>query len=552
MNFNQNFIKKEADLRNSEIKISEISESLKLEKEAILSQTEILNQLKTELAKTSAESNAQIQKIAEQNELNQKQNNEIKDLQNEKNNLIALKSELSAQNESLQKLLDSQKEEIVKIQEEAKLQFENLANKILEEKTEKFTTLNQNNLKTILEPFQEKISELKNRVNEAYEKENKERFSLAEKVKELAELNQQISEDAKKLTRALKGESKTQGNWGEMILESILEKSGLVKGREYFLEHQLTDENNKVIFSEFSGKKMRPDAVIKYPDERNVIIDSKVSLTAFTELVDETDSEVYATKLNQHLASVKNHIQQLSQKAYDDYGKSLDFVMMFIPSEPAYIAAMQADSNLWNYAYERRILLLNPSNLITSLKLIADLWKREYQSRNAMEIAERGAKLYDKFVGFVENLEKIGKNIDNAKNSYNDAYKQLSTGNDNLIVQKLTKNEAAIGIFGYSFLAENKDKVLGITVDNISPTVETIASGKYPVARSMYFYIKNQHSKDVPALKEYTNLFMSEKMIGDDGILSELGLIPLTSDVRSKARNKVLNSEKLTIEELKH
>ena len=432
---NQNFIKKEADLRNSEIKISEISESLKLEKEAILSQTEILNQLKTELAKTSAESNAQIQKIAEQNELNQKQNNEIKDLQNEKNNLIALKSELSAQNESLQKLLDSQKEEIVKIQEEAKLQFENLANKILEEKTEKFTTLNQNNLKTILEPFQEKISELKNRVNEAYEKENKERFSLAEKVKELAELNQQISEDAKKLTRALKGESKTQGNWGEMILESILEKSGLVKGREYFLEHQLTDENNKVIFSEFSGKKMRPDAVIKYPDERNVIIDSKVSLTAFTELVDETDSEVYATKLNQHLASVKNHIQQLSQKAYDDYGKSLDFVMMFIPSEPAYIAAMQADSNLWNYAYERRILLLNPSNLITSLKLIADLWKREYQSQNVKEIAERGGKLYDKFVLFLENLEKVGKNIEQARSTYQETYKQLYTGNDNIIRQ---------------------------------------------------------------------------------------------------------------------
>ena len=432
---NQNFTKKEADLRNTEIKISEISESLKLEKETNFSQTEILNQLKTELAKISAENNAQIQKIAEQNELNQKQNNEIKDLQNEKNNLIALKSELSAQNESLQKLLDSQKEEIVKIQEEAKLQFENLANKILEEKTEKFTTLNHNNLKTILEPFQEKISELKNRVNEAYEKENKERFSLAEKVKELAELNQQISEDAKKLTRALKGESKTQGNWGEMILESILEKSGLVKGREYFLEHQLTDENNKVIFSEFSGKKMRPDVVIKYPDERNVIIDSKVSLTAFTELVDETDSEVYATKLNQHLGSVKNHIQQLSQKAYDDYGKSLDFVMMFIPSEPAYIAAMQADSNLWNYAYERRILLLNPSNLITSLKLIADLWKREYQSQNVKEIAERGGKLYDKFVLFLENLEKVGKNIEQARSTYQETYKQLYTGNDNIIRQ---------------------------------------------------------------------------------------------------------------------
>ena len=459
----QNFIKKNADFSNAESKILEILEQLKEEKNTNASQAEILTQLQNELAKISAENNAQNQKIAEQAELNQKQNAEIKDLQLEKNNLIAIKSELSAQNENLQKLLDTQKEEIVKIQEEAKLQFENLANKILEEKTTKFTEQNQKNLKTILEPFQEKISELKNRVNEAYEKENKERFSLAEKVKELAELNQQISEDAKKLTRALKGEAKTQGNWGEMILESILEKSGLVKGREYFLEHQLTDENNKALYSEFSGKKMRPDAVVKYPDERNVIIDSKVSLTAFTELVDETDAEVYAIKLNQHLSSIKNHINQLSQKAYDDYGKSLDFVMMFIPSEPAYIAAMQADQNLWNFAYERRILLLNPSNLITSLKLIADLWKREYQSRNAMEIAERGAKLYDKFVGFVENLEKIGKNIDNAKNSYTDAYKQLSTGNDNLIIQ--TQKLRTLGIKNKKQLPNSLTEEMGNQID---------------------------------------------------------------------------------------
>lgn len=460
---NQNFIKKEADFNNSEIKISEISEALKLEKETNNSQTEILNQLKTELAKISAENNLQNQKIEEQQKINLSQTTEIKELQTEKNQLIAIKSELSAQNENLQKLLDSQKEEILKIQEEAKLQFENLANKILEEKSTKFTEQNQKNLKTILEPFQEKISELKNRVNEAYEKENKERFSLAEKVKELAELNQQISEDAKKLTRALKGEAKTQGNWGEMILESILEKSGLVKGREYFLEHQLTDENNKALYSEFSGKKMRPDAVVKYPDERNVIIDSKVSLTAFTDLVDENDADIYALKLNQHLSSVKNHITELSRKAYDDYGKSLDFVMMFIPSEPAYIAAMQADQNLWNFAYERRILLLNPSNLITSLKLIADLWKREYQSRNAMEIAERGAKLYDKFVGFVENLEKIGKNIDQAKNSYNDAYKQLSTGNDNLVTQ--TQKLKSLGIKNKKELPNNLIENSGNQID---------------------------------------------------------------------------------------
>ena len=395
---NNSHIQNQANQEHLQQKIEELSLQVSNEKENYLHQTDLLDDLKAEFAKVSAENT----------------------------------------------FLKAQKEESKKIQEEGRLQFENLANKILEEKTEKFTALNQNNLKNILEPFQEKITDLKNRVNEAYEKENKERFSLAEKVKELALLNQQISEDAKKLTKALKGESKTQGNWGEMILESILEKSGLVKGREYFLEHELRDEDNKALFSEFSGKKMRPDAVVKYPDERNVIIDSKVSLTAFTELVDETDVEIFQIKQNQHLQSIKNHINQLSQKAYDDYGKSLDFVMMFIPSEPAYIAAMQADQNLWNFAYERRILLLNPSNLITSLKLIADLWKREYQNRNSMEIAERGAKLYDKFAGFVENLEKVGRNIDQAKNVYNDAYKQLYTGNDNLIAQ--TQKLKSLGI----------------------------------------------------------------------------------------------------------
>ncbi len=458
-------IKNSSDLENSNQKIQELTQNISREKEINAQQSDLLNDLKNEFAKISAEHASLNTQFSEQKEFNAKQNLQIENLLTDKQTLFAKNSELSAINESLQKSLQTQKEEIAKIQEESKLQFENLANKILEEKTEKFTTLNQNNLKTILEPFQERIVELKNRVNEAYEKENKERFSLAEKVKELAELNQQISEDAKKLTRALKGESKTQGNWGEMILESILEKSGLVKGREYFLEHELRDEDNKALFSEFSGKKMRPDAVIKYPDERNVIIDSKVSLTAFTELVDETDQDVYLMKLNQHLSSIKNHITQLSQKAYDDYGKSLDFVMMFIPSEPAYIAAMQADQNLWNFAYERRILLLNPSNLITSLKLIADLWKREYQNRNSMEIAERGAKLYDKFVGFIENLEKVGKNLDQAKNVYNDAYKQLSTGNDNLVIQ--TQKLKSLGI-------KNKKDLPQSLVENSQTALENL------------------------------------------------------------------------------
>lgn len=393
-----------------------------------------------------------------------KQNDELKHLLNEEKQLKQKHIEeiqyirqeystISAENKSLNALLKRQKEETSKMQQMAKEEFQNLAQKIMEEKSEKFTNLNENKLKGILEPFQEKINELKNKVNETYDKESKERFSLSEKVKELAELNQQISNDAKKLTRALKGESKTQGDWGEMILESILEKSGLVKGREYFLEYQLKDDNNKALHSQFSGKKMRPDAVIKYPDDRDVIIDSKVSLTAFSELIDENDPNIYQIKLNQHLQSVKNHITQLSNKAYDDYGRTLDFVIMFIPSEPAYIAAMQADANLWNFAYEKRILLLNPTNLITSLKLIADLWKRDYQNKNTLEIAERGAKLYDKFVGFIENLEKIGKNLEKTKTDYDNAYKQLYTGRDNLIVQsQKLKN---LGIKNKKKLAQN-------------------------------------------------------------------------------------------------
>lgn len=450
---NNDFIKMQSDFSNSQTKIGELNNLLAEEKNTNAQQTQILQEINSNLSTIKAEHQSLQSQFREQKELNAKQSGQIENIQLEKQSIFAKNAELIAVNDSLKQSLETQKQEIQKIQEEGKLQFENLANKILEEKSEKFTALNQTNLKTLLEPFQEKMTELKNRVNEAYEKENKERFSLAEKVKELADLNQQISEDAKKLTRALKGESKTQGNWGEMILESILEKSGLVKGREYFMEYQLTDENNQALFSEFSGKKMRPDAVVKYPDERNVIIDSKVSLTAFTELVDENDADVIQLKMNQHLASIKNHIVELSNKAYDDYGKSLDFVMMFIPSEPAYIAAMQADPNLWNFAYEKRILLLNPSNLITSLKLIADLWKREYQNRNSIEIANRGAKLYDKFVSFVENLERIGKNIDQAKSSYNDALKQLSEGRGNLVSQSLDMKK--LGIKNKKELSQN-------------------------------------------------------------------------------------------------
>lgn len=441
---NEKFIQIRTEQQNAITQIELLQGQLSHEQEKREEVATTLKETQSTLASIQAKHESLTSLYEEEKNRTKELLDQIENLREQEQILFGQKTQLFEENKQLQNKIESHVEEVEKLHQQSKQQFENLANKIFEEKSTKFSQATQSNLKLILEPFQDKIQELKTKVSETYEKEAKERFSLGEKVKELADLNQQISQDAKNLTRALKGESKTQGNWGEMILESILEKSGLVKGREYYMEYQLTDQDQKALFSEFSGKKMRPDAVVKYPDDRSVIIDSKVSLTAYSALIDETDPDMYESHLKQHVGSMKNHINQLSQKAYDDYGKSLDFVMMFVPNEAAYIAAMQHDSTLWNYAYDRRILLLSPNNLITSLKLIADLWKREYQNRNAIEIAERGTKLYDKFVLFVENLEKVGKNIDAAQNSYNDAYKQLNTGRDNLISQ--TQKMKALGI----------------------------------------------------------------------------------------------------------
>lgn len=387
------------------------------------------------LAGAKADLGAANQLIQDKSKETESLKEELRSLKQEFTTISQQLATQSANNEALQEKLATQKEEIEALNKKFNIEFENIANRILEAKTEKFTELNKANLNSILEPLGKNITEFKTKVEEVYQKESEQRFSLGERVKELSELNRKISEEAHNLTRALKSESKTQGGWGEMILENILERSGLVKGREYFMEYQLHDEQGNPLRSDAGEKKMRPDAVIKYPDNRHVIIDSKVSLNAFTRSVDATDETSRANELNEHVASIKRHIQGLSAKGYDDYSKSLDFVMLFVPSEAAYIAALQADPELWNYAYDKRILLLSPTNLITSLKLIADLWKREYQNLNANEIAERGAKLYDKFVGFIANLQDVGDHLQKAQNKYGEAYKQLSTGNDNLVTQ---------------------------------------------------------------------------------------------------------------------
>jgi len=398
-----------------------------------------LSGLQIELETLKARSDLQMQNERERITEKIKEIIELKEQLSLTQRELTLRDQTQAQwkanHEALKEKLETQNVEMEKIGKKFNLEFENIANRILDSKTEKFTELNKDNLKSILDPLGKNIIDFKSRVEEVYDKESKERFSLGKEVTKLAQLNHIISEEAKNLTKALKGEAKTQGRWGEMILESMLEKSGLVKNREYFLEHELLDKFGNPLKSDSEGKKMRPDAVIKYPDNRSVIIDSKVSLNAFTRFVAASDGEEQKRELLDHVAAVKNHIISLSAKGYDDYDKALDFVMMFVPSEPAYMAALQADSDLWNFAYDKRILLLSPTNLITSLKLIVDLWKRELQNRNALEIAERGAKLYDKFVGFVENLEEVGASIDKAQSKYTEAFKQLSSGKDNLVVQ---------------------------------------------------------------------------------------------------------------------
>jgi DNA recombination protein RmuC len=338
--------------------------------------------------------------------------------------LAGLKSEYS----SLQEKLAEQKGELAEMQEQLKIQFENLANKILDEKSEKFTKQNKESLDQILNPLGLKLEEFKKKVEETYEKGTQERSGLREQIKNMVELNQQMSEDAKNLTKALKGDSKAQGNWGEVVLASILEKSGLRKDEEYFTQQSETTDD---------GRRLQPDVVVKLPDEKFLIVDSKVSLTAFERFTSADDESEAQSALKQHVLSVKAHVKGLSDKNYPQIyaDKTPDFVLLFIPVEPAFAAALQSEPNLYNEAFEKNIVIVSPSTLLATLFTINTIWKRDRQNKYALEIADRGGKLYDKFAGFVKSMTDIGNRIDQTKDSYDEAMKRLSKGQGNLIRQ---------------------------------------------------------------------------------------------------------------------
>ncbi|WP_373456511.1 DNA recombination protein RmuC [uncultured Tenacibaculum sp.] len=359
---------------------------------------------------------------------------ELKFLQTEKESLIKVNTRQDVDLKNLQHKLTEQKGELEGLQEKFTKEFENLANKILEEKSNKFTVQNKENIQNILNPLEKKIKDFEDKVDKTHKESIDYHSALRQQILGLRELNAQMSKETLNLTRALKGDSKTQGNWGELVLERVLEKSGLEKDREYFVQQSFTNEE---------GKRILPDVVIHLPDNKKMVIDSKVSLTAYEKFVNSDDETEKTTFLKEHLISLKRHVEQLSEKKYEDIYKieSPDFVLLFVPIEPAFAVALNEDNTLYNKAFERNIVIVTPTTLLATLRTIDTMWNNEKQQRNAIEIARQAGALYDKFEGLLKDLINIGKKIDATKSDYSSAMNKLVEGRGNLItsVEKLKK-----------------------------------------------------------------------------------------------------------------
>ncbi|RIV42098.1 DNA recombination protein RmuC [Flagellimonas pelagia] len=356
---------------------------------------------------------------------------EKKELQREKeqqgNQLVRFQAEM----EHLQRINGEQKEEVEKLQEKFTKEFENLANKILDEKSTKFTEQNQKNIKLILSPLQEKIQLFEKKVEENQKENISIHSALREQLLNLQSQNLKITQEAENLTKALKGDSKMQGNWGELVLERVLEKSGLEKDREYSIQQNFTRED---------GSRVMPDVIIHLPDGKKMVVDSKVSLTDYERFVNAT-GEDKPKFLKDHINSLRRHVEQLSAKKYEDLYEmeSPDFVLMFVPIEPAFAIAVNEDNSLYNKAFEQNIVIVTPSTLLATLRTIDTMWSNEKQQRNAMEIARQAGALYDKFVGFMGDLTQVGKKMDDAKGEYKNAMNKLFDGRGNIItsIEKL-------------------------------------------------------------------------------------------------------------------
>jgi DNA recombination protein RmuC len=369
--------------------------------------------------------------FANQFETERKEKEEIR---REKDSLSVQLTKKEADFENLWQRNKEQKQEVEELQEKFTKEFENLANKILEEKTVKFTEQNKENLKNILSPLQEKIQHFEKKVEDTHKESIDYHAALRQQIVGLKEMNEQMSKETLNLTKALKGDSKMQGNWGELILERVLEKSGLEKGREYEVQQSfLTDEGSRVF----------PDVVINLPDGKKMIVDSKVSLTAYERYANAEDEAQKALFLKDHINSIKRHVEQLSDKNYHDlyHMASPDFVLLFIPIESAFAIALNDDNSLYNKAFERNIIIVTPTTLLATLRTIDSMWTNQKQQENALEIARQAGALYDKFEGFVTDLIKIGKKMEEAKVEYTNAMTKLVDGKGNLIgsVERLKK-----------------------------------------------------------------------------------------------------------------
>lgn len=308
-------------------------------------------------------------------------------------------------------------------EERQREQFRNIATEIFTEHTREFKSTNKESIDTLLKPFKDNISEFRQRVEKIYSSENEQRGALHNELRNLMELNRKITTETTNLTNALKGNSKVQGDWGEMILETILDSSNLEKGVHYSTQSNIKDEE---------GNNLRPDVVLNLPDNKQIVIDSKTSLTAFVNYVAADNEAERAILLDQHLKSVRQHVNELGRKEYQKLVNSPDFVIMFIPNEPAFLAALQADSTIWSDAYNKKVIISSPTNLFALLKLVDDLWKRNAQSKNTEAIVKNATKLFEQLVSFSSSLEDVGKSLDAARLKYDDAYKRLHTGNDNI------------------------------------------------------------------------------------------------------------------------